>query len=500
MFSNVGMPHGYCFFWQPGLLWLHVVSDSLIAFAYLLIPFALLRIIRRRSDIPFNGVVLAFGAFILACGSTHLMDVYTLWHPVYWLSGTLKAFTAVISIATFFILIRLTPAILKFPSSADMRQLNDRLNSVLESTSDGVLTIDFNWQVLYANRVAQETNPGKELLGRSLWESFPPLHGSTAEEQLTIAMVRRFSTTYEEHYPPYDQWFRVHAFPSTDGITLFFSNITAEKKLQLQLQQEKELKEQRIEALGHMAGGLAHEINNPLSIIQARASDLKEIADEGVPVPSMAVQSACESILRTCGRAVRILRGLQGFAREGSKDPMQTASVQAIADQTVELVVRRFQTHKVDLQVTVQPALPGLECREVQISQIILNLLNNAFDAVDSSGKQERWVRLQIAQAASGDSPGLCIEVIDSGLGVDEKSKSHLMEPFFTTKPVGSGLGVGLSLSRAIARDHHGTLELTSVDGHTCFRLLLPFTQPQVSTAAATSPPRKFPHMAQEPS
>lgn len=492
MFSNVGLPHGWCFFWQPGLLWLHVVSDSLIALAYLLIPVALLRIIRGRPDIPFNGVALCFGAFIIACGGTHIMEVYTLWHPVYWVSGWLKAFTAVVSLATLGVLIYLTPAILRFPSSDDVKRLNDRLNSVLESTTDGVMTVGFDWKILYANRVTLETNPGIELIGKPFWETYPVPPGSPEDMHIHRAMRDRTASSYETYYPPYDKWFDAHVYPSSDGITIFFADVTLRKRLETQIEKEKALREQRIEGLSHMAGGLAHEINNPLSIIQARASDLGELATEAASVPSEAVAKACESIVRTTNRAIRILKGLHGFAREGSKDPMHRASLYAIADQSIELVQRRFQTHNIYLRVSSEANIPDIECREVQVSQIMLNLLNNAFDAVDSvaAGKApapERWVSLKMG-LMNGDGPQqIWVEVVDSGPGIDEKFKAHLMEPFFTTKPVGAGLGVGLSLSRAIAQDHHGSLSLIGEEKHTCFRLVLPVTQPPAEASIQAS-------------
>lgn len=89
------MPHGHCYLWNPGLVWLHVISDGLITLAYTSIPVTLLHLARRRQDIPFNGMVLCFGAFIVACGATHAMEIWTLRTPVYWLAGTIKAITAV---------------------------------------------------------------------------------------------------------------------------------------------------------------------------------------------------------------------------------------------------------------------------------------------------------------------------------------------------------------------------------------------------------------------
>src|ERR1700722_9744635 len=152
MFESVGLPHGFCFLWNPELLWLHVVSDSLIALAYFLIPFALIRIVRKRKDIPFNGIFFCFAAFIVACGLTHVMEVVTLWYPLYWISGGLKAVTAVISLATLVVLVRLTPTILAIPRQEDLTRANRALSSVLESTTMCVLAMDSEWKIGYVNR------------------------------------------------------------------------------------------------------------------------------------------------------------------------------------------------------------------------------------------------------------------------------------------------------------------------------------------------------------
>jgi signal transduction histidine kinase/ActR/RegA family two-component response regulator len=121
------MPHGQCYLWQTDLLVLHAVADSLIALSYLAIPLVILYFIRKRQDVPFRPVFLMFGAFIVACGTTHLIEVWTIWQPVYWLSGWVKAFTAVISIATAFALVRIVPAVLSLPSQADLHRVNAAL-------------------------------------------------------------------------------------------------------------------------------------------------------------------------------------------------------------------------------------------------------------------------------------------------------------------------------------------------------------------------------------
>lgn len=102
------MPHGNCYLWNPGLVWLHVISDTLIAAAYFTIPFTLLWLVRKRRDLPFGWMFGLFGTFIVACGTTHVMEVWNLWHAEYWLAGVLKAVTAVASVATAILLARLS--------------------------------------------------------------------------------------------------------------------------------------------------------------------------------------------------------------------------------------------------------------------------------------------------------------------------------------------------------------------------------------------------------
>ena len=119
--SGPFMPHGYCYMWVPGLVWLHVISDSLIALAYLSIPFTLAYFVRRRTDLPFNWMFLCFGVFILACGATHTMEVWNLWHADYWVAGGVKAVTAIASLATAALLVKLVPHAVALPSPAALK-------------------------------------------------------------------------------------------------------------------------------------------------------------------------------------------------------------------------------------------------------------------------------------------------------------------------------------------------------------------------------------------
>src|SRR5262245_55995349 len=110
LFSSDGfMPHGHCYLWRPGVVWLHVLSDLSIALSYASIPFTLIYFIRRRRDLPYRWMFGCFGLFIFTCGATHAMEIWTLWEPVYWFSGSVKAACALSSVATAGLLVRLVP-------------------------------------------------------------------------------------------------------------------------------------------------------------------------------------------------------------------------------------------------------------------------------------------------------------------------------------------------------------------------------------------------------
>lgn len=121
------IPHGHCYLWKPGLVGLHVIADSLIALAYYSIPITLFYFVRQRRDLPFDWMFLLFASFIVACGTTHLMEVWTLWHPTYWLSGAIKSATAGVSLYTAVSLVSLVPTALALPSPAQLETANREL-------------------------------------------------------------------------------------------------------------------------------------------------------------------------------------------------------------------------------------------------------------------------------------------------------------------------------------------------------------------------------------
>ncbi|NER04046.1 MAG: PAS domain S-box protein, partial [Okeania sp. SIO3C4] len=121
------IPHGHCYLWQSGLVWLHLLSDLLIALAYFSIPISLIYFIQKQQDVPYPEIFVLFSAFIVACGMTHLMAIWTLWHPTYWLSGLIKAITAVVSVLTALKLAPLIPKLLELSILAQLKAINNQL-------------------------------------------------------------------------------------------------------------------------------------------------------------------------------------------------------------------------------------------------------------------------------------------------------------------------------------------------------------------------------------
>ncbi len=129
------LPHGYCYLWRPGLLWLHLISDSIITLAYYCLPVGLVYFVRRRRDMPFNWIFWMFAIFIAGCGTTHLMEIWTLWHPSYWVSGGTKAVTAVASLGTAVAFVALLPKAVALPSSKQLADANHELETFSYSVS-----------------------------------------------------------------------------------------------------------------------------------------------------------------------------------------------------------------------------------------------------------------------------------------------------------------------------------------------------------------------------
>jgi len=255
-------------------------------------------------------------------------------------------------------------------------------------------------------------------------------------------------------------------------------NARVERALRLDIvareRAERELAESRqaainaakMAALGEMSASVAHEVNNPLAAILLRAQRLDMLARTDT-MDVAAVRKTAHDIDRTVDRIRRIVDALRAFARQGDEDPLRPELLAPIVEDTVELCTHRYRLRAIEL--TVNPIPDGLLvlCRGTQVAQVLLNLLSNAYDAVED--QDERWVRITVET----DDAEVHIAVLDSGPGVPAEIAERIMEPFYTTKGIGRGTGLGLSLSGGIAAAHGGRLELDAGARPTRFVLTL---------------------------
>ncbi|MFZ4402548.1 MAG: sensor histidine kinase [Pseudobdellovibrionaceae bacterium] len=273
---------------------------------------------------------------------------------------------------------------------------------------------------------------------------------------------------------PFDKWISVFFQLATIALIIWFSLFTRLKLSFGLIETLKKLKDSeqgraesaKMAALGTMAGGVAHEINNPLSIIQGKASIVLRMTEQD-KYDKAKFSASMEKIIETVTRIGKITKGLLMFSRNGDADPFLKARMDQIIENTIELCREKFKDAKTELVIEALPQVE-VDCRETQISQVIFNLLGNGLDAV--STLEEKWVKLSVSQNESS----LSIVVTDSGTGIPDKVAAKMMTPFYTTKEVGKGTGLGLSISQGIATSHNGTLTYNNSTGRTQFVLSIP--------------------------
>lgn len=231
----------------------------------------------------------------------------------------------------------------------------------------------------------------------------------------------------------------------------------------LRIQEAKSQYTAKLVSIGEMAAGIAHEINNPLAIIQGSSDQIEKIT--GKPETDIAKLIEYNSkIQKTVGRISKIVRSLKGLARNGENDQFVNFQFNTILEPCIEICRQRFRDEKVNFEIA--PFAPDLKFygQEVQLSQVLMNLINNAFDAAIDN-EHPRWVKIEISEATEYAD----IRISDSGKGIPAHIKNRIMEPFFTTKPINKGTGLGLSISKNILEVHGGSLILDENVPNTTF-------------------------------
>lgn len=343
----------------------------------------------------------------------------------------------------------------------------DRLHGIINTVPGFVGLIDKEMTVYMANQASLSIYPN--IIGRKIGTVDP---GSTWEKYLIEFMQSGKSVDVEEHTTligdeEISAILNVQRLP--DGGLIVVSIITTELK-----QAQKKIREQEAKAyysaklasLGQMAAGIAHEVNNPLTIIQGSANIISRLV-ESEPIDISNVKLLTTKMIDTSQRISKTIKSLKALSRDGDKDPMVKVPLQEMIDICVELTAQKFRQTGVELKLSEVPLLSVLG-REVQLSQVMVNLMGNSIDAVKDSINP--WIKIDIKK----DGDFVVLDVIDSGSGIPKEVQVKMMEPFFTTKDVNQGTGLGLSISKNIIQEHHG--ELIYLEGlpNTTFRIKLP--------------------------
>jgi C4-dicarboxylate-specific signal transduction histidine kinase len=254
-----------------------------------------------------------------------------------------------------------------------------------------------------------------------------------------------------------------------EGFLLTIRDLSAIKEQERLLEEErlKTIHRSKLAELGIMASGIAHEINNPLTIIDSSARIIYRTTASDAPDMDK-VQNQANRITNTVSRITSIIRGLRAFSRDGSNDPMAEVSVHELIQNTLEFCRERFRKHNVKLIESIDSDSLSIRGQMIPISQVLLNLLHNAFDAVHCD--PDGWVRVEVQDI--GDS--VILRVLNSGEKISPEIAAKVFNPFFTTKDVDKGTGLGLSISHGIIESHGGTLALDKGHEHTCFTITLP--------------------------
>ena len=501
--SSMFSPHGICLLWEPELIWLHVVSDAVIAAAYFSIPFALTILVTKRRDLKFGWVYWAFAVFIMACGLTHVLSIYTLWVPIYGIEGLVKAVTAAASIFTAGALWPLLPKILTIPSPFELKkvqaaleeeeiksrdaalllqQVGDaqramresvaRLTAVVETAVDGVILFDAQARILLFNPACERLfgYRADEVMNLDigmLMSSEKPSSGGHVRGFATGETVglRKDGSRFPMDLSVGQAW--------QDGELIYVGivhDLTTRKLTEQQLQQA-----QKMETVGQLSGGIAHDFNNLLTVIIGNAEHL---SDQLKARPDL--RQFADAICQSGERGAELTQRLLAFSRRQLLRP-QTIDCRELILSMLKLFKRTLR-EDIEISTAFGPGTIEAFADRSQLESAVLNLALNAQDAMPSGGHLTLSTELAAIdddyralhpEVASGTYA--LIAVTDDGEGMTPEIIEHAFEPFFTTKEVGKGSGLGLSMVYGFAKQSDGHVSIYSEQGlGTTVRIYLP--------------------------
>ena len=246
-------------------------------------------------------------------------------------------------------------------------------------------------------------------------------------------------------------------------------DVTDKKLIENNLEAERiaRITTSKMAALGEMASGIAHEINNPLMVVKIGAAKINSLLQKN-SILHDDVKKELTKIDDTVGRIAKIIKSLQNFSRNSQLDQLEPTLLKKVIDETLSISQERLYKLNIHFQLHLPDESLEVLTKPVELSQVLLNLLNNSVDAVQQL--ETKWIEIRV----TANEQMIEIRVIDSGSGIPEEVQAKMMQPFYTSKPIGQGTGLGLSISKGIINSHRGELLYESTHQNTCFVIRLP--------------------------
>lgn len=471
--SDAFMPHGHCFLWQTDILWLNVVSDIVIALAYYAIPFALIYFVHKRGDLVFDWVFLMFATFIVACGTTHLFDIVTIWQPYYGVQGLVKLITAAVSIATAITLWRLMPKALRVPSAVELdeknrelRALNEqlrlmsdtRLRQVIEAAPNGLLMVNQKGEIVLCNAEIESLfgYAREELLGKKIEILIPARFRNTHPHHRSDYFLSpetrqmgagRDLTGLRKDGTEFPVEIGLNPVRTDEGQSVLASivDITERQKIAQALLEAKEAAETANLAKSAFLANMSHEIRTPLGAILG-------FADLVVDPQSQTFEKAnfVAAIKRNGELLSTIINDILDLSKvEAGKMEISVreATLADLLTDTKTMLDLQAKDKGIALNIDIDPNVPKtIKTDPLRLRQILINIIGNA---IKFTAKGAVSVRIQ------PEGSRLAFVVKDTGRGIQPDQVGKLFTPFSqvdaTSKRKYGGTGLGLVLSRRLA-------------------------------------------------
>ena len=333
-----------------------------------------------------------------------------------------------------------------------LQQSARTLTDILENTTDGFFCLDHAWRFTYVNPQAERLfgRARKELLGGELWQKFPELRNTPFEENYRRVMANQTPAEFEACEPNgTTRWFEVHAYPSGGGVSALFRDVTERKRAE-----DDRLTKGKIESLGTLAGGIAHDLNNILTVISGNIG----LAQLEAPSEEKNLFACLAKASQAAQEAAHMSSQLLTFSKGGSPVKKVVRMSELLAKSA------HFSLHGSNLraEMDIPPDLWTTEVDPAQIEQVINALMINAREAMLSGGTVDISARnIELENKPGALLPGgryVKVAIADHGGGVPPDIATKIFDPYFTTKSVSSGLG--LSISFSVVKKHGGMLHL----------------------------------------